>query len=44
MKHLKVLVALIAGLFAFTSVQAGEVSLSGSVTTKTKSMMLQVTH
>ena len=31
MKHLKVLVALIAGLFAFTSVQAGEVSVSGSM-------------
>ena len=31
MKQVKVIVAFIAGLFAFTSVQAGEVSVSGSM-------------
>ena len=31
MKQVKILVALIAGLFAFTSVQAGEVTVSGSM-------------
>jgi len=31
MKQVKLIVALIAGLFAFTSVQAGEVSVSGSM-------------
>jgi len=31
MKQLKILVALVAGLFAFTSVQAGEVTVSGSM-------------
>jgi len=31
MKQLKILVALIAGLFAFTSVQAGELSVTGSM-------------
>ena len=31
MKQLKTIVALIAGLFAFTSVQAGELSVSGSM-------------
>ena len=31
MKQVKILVALIAGLFAFTSVQAGEVGVSGSM-------------
>ena len=31
MKQVKILVALVAGLFAFTSVQAGEVTVSGSM-------------
>ena len=31
MKQVKILVALVAGLFAFTSAQAGEVSVSGSM-------------
>ena len=31
MKQLKIVVALVAGLFAFTSVQAGEMSVSGSM-------------
>lgn len=31
MKQLKIVVALVAGLFAFTSVQAGEVTVSGSM-------------
>ena len=31
MKQLKTIVALIAGLFAFTSVQAGEMTVSGSM-------------
>ena len=31
MKQVKLIVALIAGLFAFTSVQAGELSVTGSM-------------
>ena len=46
MKQLKIVVALVAGLFAFTSVQAGEVTVSGSMqATYVSAMMLQlVTH
>ena len=31
MKQLKIIVAFVAGLFAFTSVQAGELSVTGSM-------------
>ena len=31
MKQVKIIVALIAGLFAFTSAQAGELAVSGSM-------------
>ena len=46
MKKLKLIVALTAGLFAFTSVNAGEMSVTGSmhVSYQSEQIMLLVTR
>ena len=43
MKQLKIVVALVAGLFAFTSVQAGELSVTGSMQATYQSEQTNVT-